>query len=596
MVQVVLDPFGAAPERRAMTETADAMFAIECADVGPGTRYAFLLDAEGPFPDPASRFQPDGVHGASQVVDPSAFRWSDAGWRGIPLERAVVYEMHVGTFTPAGTFAGAAERLPYLAALGITAVELMPVADFPGSRNWGYDGASLFAPARCYGTPDDLRRFVDAAHRAGLAVLLDVVYNHFGPDGAYVAAFSPHYLSTRHTSPWGVAVNLDGERAGQVRGFFIENALHWLHEYHFDGLRLDATHALVDESPRHFLAELAVRVRATAGRPRLLVAEDDRNLPVLVRAGEEGGWGLDAVWADDFHHQVRVLTAGDRDGYYMDFSGTVEDLGATLRQGWFYRGQVSAYRGKPHGEDPGGVPLERMVICIQNHDQVGNRPFGRRLNQDIEPALYRAVSALLLCAPETPLLFMGQEWAADTPFLFFTDHAPELGGLITEGRRAEFARFDAYADASLRARIPDPQAPATFDASRLRWEEQSAPLHAGMLALYRALLAWRRDQPALSGHGRLDVRAVGESGLLLARESSAGPALVLIAWLRGAGECGAHCWPEWLAGRPASVLLTTEEPRFQEPGSTPAHAPVIDGTRQPRVIFQRPSAVLFAAD
>ena len=412
-VELVMGPGLPATRRHSLTPAGDGTFAGTSADAAAGDLYAYMLDGEGPFPDPASRFQPQGVHGPSAVVDPHAYRWSDHAWRGIPLGEAIIYELHVGTFTPDGTFAGVTERLPYLAELGVTVIELMPVADFPGSRNWGYDGVSLFAPSRAYGVPDDLPRLVDTAHGLGLAVLLDVVYNHFGPDGAYGSRFSPFYLSTRHRSLWGAAVNLDGENSTHVRQFFVENALHWLHEYHFDGLRLDATYGLLDDSPRHLMAELAARVRAAIrDRTVLLIAEDDRNLPAIIHPPEEGGWGFDAVWADDFHHQVRRLSVGDSDGYYEDFSGTLADIATTIRQGWSYSGQFSAYQGKARGTDPAGVPLERMVVCLQNHDQIGNRPFGERLHHQIEPARFRALSALLLCLPETPLLFMGQEWAA----------------------------------------------------------------------------------------------------------------------------------------------------------------------------------------
>jgi malto-oligosyltrehalose trehalohydrolase len=373
----------------------DGAFAVTLTDVNAGDRYAYLLDGEGPFPDPSSRYQPEGVHGPSQIIDPSQFAWSDQGWRGVRLQDALIYELHVGTFTRAGTFAGVMERLPYLADLGITAVELMPVADFPGRWNWGYDGVSLFAPARCYGAPDDLRGLVDTAHRLGLVVVLDVVYNHFGPDGAYLPTFSSSYLSTQHRTPWGAAVNLDGEHSSQVRSFFIENALHWLTEYHFDGLRLDATHGFVDESPCHFVRELTASVRESiSDRSVLLFAEDERNLNAIVRPFDQGGWGLDAVWSDDFHHQIRRLSAGDRDGYYQDLSGSTVDLATTLNRGWFYSGQHSDYLGEPRGTDPSGVPLNRMVFCIQNHDQVGNRPFGSRLHDRIDPALFRAAASL----------------------------------------------------------------------------------------------------------------------------------------------------------------------------------------------------------
>jgi maltooligosyltrehalose trehalohydrolase len=595
-VELVLDP-GAGAERRPLASDADGLFAGGFADVAPGRRYQYLLDGDGPFPDPASRSQPDGVHGPSAVVDAGAFDWSDQDWPGLALSAAVIYELHVGTFTPAGTFAAVIDRLPDVADLGVTAIELMPVADFPGSRNWGYDGVSLFAPARCYGAPDDLRRLVDAAHGLGLAVLLDVVYNHFGPDGAYASAFSPFYFSTRHTSPWGAGVNLDGAHHGPVRAFFIENALHWLHEYHMDGLRLDATHALVDDSPVHLLEELTTVVRGSIPDRRvLLVAEDDRNLATIIRPRAEGGWGLDAVWADDFHHHARRLAAGDRDGYFQDFSGSAADLAATLAHGWFYRGQHSAYGNKPRGTDPAGVPVNRMVICLQNHDQIGNRAFGDRLGQQIDPALLRALTALLLLAPETPLLFMGQEWAADTPFLYFTDHAPDLGRLVTEGRRREFSRFTAFADQNVRARIPDPQAASTFEASRLRWSERTQPGHAGMLALHRALLHLRRDEPALRRPDAFEVAALGDGTLALTRAIDAGTALRIVVRLAGAGaiDLGPLCGRgradaagalEW------TLLLTTGDPPFRGAGEGAPPELRLDGPA-PVLVCHGPAAVV----
>jgi maltooligosyltrehalose trehalohydrolase len=496
-VEVLLHPGTPAARRHPLAREDGGYFAATLEEAGTGDRYAYVLDDEGPFPDPASRAQPEGVHGPSAVVDPRAFAWSDSRWTGLALRDAVIYELHVGTFTAAGTFSAAAERLGDLASLGVTAIELMPVADFPGARNWGYDGVDLFAPARAYGTPDDLRRLVDAAHAARLAVVLDVVYNHFGPDGAYVAQFSDQYFSTVHHSPWGAAVNLDGDGSRDVRAFFIENALHWLHEYHLDGLRLDATHAFADTSPRHFLAELAAAVRdAGPTRSVLLIAEDDRNLSTIVRPVESDGWGFDAVWADDLHHQLRRRAAGDRDGYFADYSGSLADIAATITRGWFYTGQYSAFRNAARGTDPAGVPVERMVVCLQNHDQIGNRPLGDRLHHEIAPSLYRALSAVLLFVPETPLLFMGQEWAASTPFLYFTDHHDELGRLVTEGRRREFSRFEGFADPARRDRIPDPQASSTFERSTLVWDERDREPHAGMLRLYQALIAVRTSEGA----------------------------------------------------------------------------------------------------
>jgi maltooligosyltrehalose trehalohydrolase len=593
-VELVLDSQSCARRIEHLTPSGDGTFIGAFDSVAAGDLYAYLVDGAGPYPDPCSRFQPDGVHGLSAVIDPTAFQWSDQSWRGISLERAVIYELHVGTFSPSGTFAGVTQRLPYLAHLGITAVELMPVADFPGSRNWGYDGASLFAPSRQYGTPDDLRRLVDTAHGLGLGVLLDVVYNHFGPDGAYCTVFSPFYRSSRHQSPWGPAINLDGEQSAAVRDFFIENALHWLHEYHIDGLRLDATHWLVDDSTPHFIAELAARVRSSVtNRPVLLVAEDERNLATIVRRPAEGGWGLDAVWADDFHHQIRRRAAGDRDGYYRDYSGSVADLASTLRKGWFYCGQHSAYADGPRGTSPAGVPLEHMIFCLQNHDQIGNRPFGKRLHHQIAPALFRALSALLLFAPETPLLFMGQEWAASTPFLFFTDHHPELGRLVTEGRRTEFSQFEAFANEEIRARIPDPQALATFEASRLNWDEQVDAPHAGMLELYRSLLGLRRTEKAMRPGRRFDVIELDDHGLALARGDTPGAAMLLVAWFARAGAYEHARFGPLMPGHRWSVVLSTEEPRFQERiDHTRAFAPHIELGEPLVVTFHRPSAVI----
>jgi maltooligosyltrehalose trehalohydrolase len=543
--------------------------------VPPGTRYRYRLDGndDATFPDPASRFQPEGVHGPSQVVDPASFAWTDGGWRAPALDRLVFYEIHVGTFTPQGTFRGAIDRLPALRELGVTAIELMPVADFPGTRNWGYDGVALFAPARCYGTPDDLRALVDAAHGEGLAVFLDVVYNHLGPDGAYANAFSPYYFTDAHESPWGRGVNLDGPHSPEVRRFFIENALHWVHEYHIDGLRLDATHALQDDSPTHFLAELTTTVRQHAGRAVTFVAEDHRNLAHMLRPVSAGGWGIDAVWADDFHHHVRVHAARDREGYYQDFSGDVADLVTTLRQGWFFTGQHSAHLGERRGTDPAGLRPEQFVVCIQNHDQIGNRADGARLNHEVDLATYRALSALLAFVPYTPLLFMGQEWAASSPFMFFTDHAPDLGRKVTEGRRQEFSAFSAFADPAKREAIPDPQSPRTFERSRLDWDERSRPPHAGVQRLYQRLLQLRPHE------GGCDVRALGDAALIVTRGD-----LSLVARLSGGGPVAIpHAGSTW-----RDVVLTTEDD-----GIADDPAPIRVDTAAPlTVVFARPGAML----
>lgn len=478
---------------RPMQREPDRVFSHEEPDVAAGQRYSYVVDGQGPWPDPWSRAQPDGVHGASAVVDPTTFTWTDDGWQGHPRTHLVIYELHVGTFTPEGTFAAAMERLPWLQALGVTAVELMPVAAFPGTRNWGYDGAALFAPSAHYGTPDDLRRFVDRAHALGLSVLQDVVYNHLGPDGAYLAAFVPPVLTTRHLSSWGAGIDLDGPASAHVRRTFLDNALQWLVEYHMDGLRLDATHALEDASDEHWLAALAREVRETLGQRRQvhLIAEDDRNMASLVRPREAGGTGLDGVWADDFHHIVRRRVAGDHEAYFQDFAGTTQELATVLRQGWLFTGQYSPRRKAPRGSPTDDVPLSASVICVQNHDQIGNRAFGERLHHQVDSDTWLAISTLLLMTPHTPLLFMGQEWSASTPFLFFTDHEEALGALVTSGRRAEFGAFSAFGGESARAAIPDPQAVGTWRASVLDWDEVTAPAHARTVALYRQLLALR---------------------------------------------------------------------------------------------------------
>jgi maltooligosyltrehalose trehalohydrolase len=383
-----------------------------------------------------------------------------------------------------------------------------------------------------------------------------------------------------------------------VRSFVIENALHWLAEYHFDGLRLDATHALEDDSPCHVVRELALRVQESIpNRTVLLIAEDDRNLNTIVKAPDEGGWGLDAVWADDFHHQIRRLSAGDRDGYYQDFSGSVHDLANTVRDGWFYRGQYSQYRGTHRGTDPGGIPLERMVCCIQNHDQIGNRPFGSRLHHEIDAASFRALSAVLLFAPETPLLFMGQEWAASTPFLYFTDHAAELGRLVTEGRRKEFARFAGFSDAAMRSRIPDPQAAATFVTSQLRWNEVDEPAHAGVYRLYRALLALRRCEPAFRGSNAAQVVALDQHSLAIQRRSPTGQTLLLVACVKGRTAVDMGAWPTVDSPGTWRVVLTTEDEAFvapDEPDQGTAQRRVSTATGA--VTFHRPGAVIFKLD
>lgn len=560
--------YGPAAERLQPLEPEPAgYFAGYVPGVGPGAHYKFRLDGGDVFPDPASRSQPRGVHGASEVVDPRAFAWTDTGWRGVPLADAVIYELHVGTATPAGSFEGLIPVLPYYRDLGVTVLQLMPVANFPGARNWGYDGVNLFAPATAYGGPDGLKRLVDAAHGHGLGVFLDVVYNHLGPEGNYLPVFtSGRFFTDRHKTPWGDAVNYDGPDSEPVREFVLHNAVHWVREYHVDGLRLDATHAILDDSPVHLLRELAERVHAAADRPITLVAEDERNERRLITPVEQGGYGLDAVWADDLHHQLRRHTAGDREGYFASYSGSLEDIARTLRRGWFYEGAVPPHRGEPRGTSAAGLPPERFVHCLQNHDQVGNRAFGDRLSDVVEPPVYRALSALLLLSPYTPMLWMGQEWAATTPFLYFTDHPEELGRLVTQGRREEFKAFSAFRDAAARERIPDPQAPETFERSKLDWVQSRREPHAGALQLYREMLALRRGSAALRNRSRdgFAVAQVDHRGLVVRRDAANGREAVLVAVCFGADmEVGLRGQTTAApAGGRWRLVSATEEERF----------------------------------
>ncbi len=489
---------------RPLEQREGGWFERVVAEAGPGSRYAFTFPGlELRVPDPASRFQPGGPHAASAVIDPAAYAWRATGWRGRPWHETVLYELHVGTFTPEGTYAAAAARLDELAALGVTAVELMPVAQPAGARNWGYDGVLPFAPQHAYGSPDALKAFVDEAHARGLAVFLDVVYNHFGPEGNYLHAYAEPFFTERHRTPWGAAIGVDGERAATVREFFIQNALYWLREYRFDGLRLDAVHEIKDFSRRPFLDELAARVRAAI--------EPDRHVHlVLENDANEARWldRYDAQWNDDAHHAFHVLLTGEVDGYYGDYAGEPARLLArALGEGFAYQGEPSPHRGgAARGEPSTALPATAFVDFLQNHDQIGNRALGERISALAPLEAVHAAGAVLLLAPAIPLLFMGEEWAASTPFLFFSDFGPELAHAVTEGRRKEFAAWPAFSDPAGWDRIPDPQDPATLRASVLRWDERAQPPHAATLGLHRELLALRRDVivPHLAGGARGD--------------------------------------------------------------------------------------------
>ncbi len=483
-----------------MTPLKGGWWRVEAEALAHGVDYAFLLDGDGPFPDPRSPWQPHGVHGSSRWVAHDTFEWSDAGWRAPPLAAAVIAEIHVGTFTPAGTFDAVIGKLDHLVALGITHLELMPVAEFPGERGWGYDGVNLFAPHHAYGGPHGLKRLVDACHHRGLAVLLDVVYNHLGPDGNYLGQFGP-YFTDAYNTPWGDAVNLDRADSDEVRRFFIDNALMWLRDYHFDGLRIDAVHAIIDTSAVHLLEALSGEVRRLeghTGRPLVLIAESDLNDPRLIRPVEIGGFGLDAQWNEDFHHALHAALTGESDGYYADF-GSLRHLAKALTRGFAYDGAYSRYRRRAHGRPATGLPGRRFVGCLQNHDQVGNRAIGERSSHLLSPGLLKVGAALVLTSPFVPMLFQGEEWAATSPFLYFTDHRdPELANAVRKGRREEFAAFGWDPES-----IPDPQSADSFERSRLDWDEPSRPAHAEILAWHHALIALRRGHPAFADD-RLD--------------------------------------------------------------------------------------------
>jgi maltooligosyltrehalose trehalohydrolase len=516
-------------------------------DAGPGSDYSFKINGGPALPDPRSACQPGGIHGPSRVVDHAAFGWSDNGWRGLPLAGSVLYECHIGTFSAEGTFDGAIGHLGHVAGLGADAIELMPVAEFPGQRGWGYDGVDLFAPHHAYGGPDGLKRLVDAAHGHGLGVVMDVVYNHLGPAGNYLPQFGP-YFSERHQTNWGPAVNFDGPGSDEVRRFVIDNALMWLRDYHCDGLRLDAVHAIADDSATHILEQLAVEVAALAAhvrRPLFLIAESDRSDPRLVRSRDAGGYGLDAAWADEWHHALHATLTGDRDGYYEDF-GPLPLLAKALRQAWVYDGIYSPYRRRVFGRSPAGLSGSQFVVCTQNHDQVGNRALGERTSALMSDGRLRVAAALLLTSPFVPLLFQGEEWGAAAPFQYFTSHTdPDLARIVSAGRREEFAAFDW-------ARVPDPQDPATFERSRLDWAELSSERNVSLLAWYARLIALRRQVPALTDPrlDRVQTACDSDLGWLEVRR---GP--VIVAANLGSSD---WCYP---AG-PAAELLAASDHRI----------------------------------
>src|SRR5262245_6846656 len=540
-----------------LTIAPDGLFELGLKRVKAGARYQYRLDGTRYRPDPASRWQPEGVHGPSVVVDPAAFTWTDEGFRGHGLEDLVFYELHVGTFTKAGTFEGVIPHLDLLAELGVTAIELMPVAEFPGSRNWGYDGVHLFAPQSTYGGPRGLRRLVDACHARGLSLFLDVVYNHLGPEGNYLAEYGP-YFTDRYKTPWGQAVNFDGPDGAGVRRHIVENARMWVREFHVDGLRLDAIHSIFDASPVHILTEISAAVREEAarfGRPARVMAESHDNDRAIVTPAAAGGLGLDAVWSDDFHHALHVRLTGESTGYYADF-GDPRLLPRALAEGFAFQGEPSGYFGRPRGTSSADLEGTRFVVFAQNHDQVGNRAQGDRLWTIVPFEAAKLAAALLMVAPALPLIFMGEEYGETSPFQFFTSFLdPELAAAVRRGRAAEFSRFE------WRGTIPDPQAPDTFVRSRLNLTLAGAPRHRSLREYYRVWLTLRRQHPALGARGKERTRArLDPSGnvLVVERTGPSGEAVQCVANVTGKPQV-------WTAPVHARTLLDSADARFGGP-------------------------------
>ena len=520
-VQFVIDR----GDSQELTRAEDGMFEGTVAGVSAGTRYWFRLDGDQLRPDPVSRFQPDGPHGPSEVIDPGTFKWTDGAWAGVSPEGQVLYEMHVGTFTRPGTWAAAANELEALADLGITVIEMMPVGDFAGRFGWGYDGVNLYAPTRLYGTPDDLRAFIDRAHAVGLGVILDVVYNHLGPDGNYLEEFSRDYFTDRYTNDWGRAINFEDHE--QARAYFVENAGYWIDEFHFDGLRFDATQDIKDASREHVIASMVRRAREAAGKKHIyLIGENEPQETTLVRPFAEGGYGLDALWNDDYHHSAVVALTGRREAYYTDYTGSVGEFVAAAKYGFLYQGQWYAWQKKRRGTPALDLRSHAFVAYMENHDQVANSVFGRRLHQLSSPGRYRAMTALTLLGPATPLLFQGQEFASSAPFLFFADHREELREAIRNGRREFLSQFASVTDPAVGPALPSPVEEATFETCKLDLNQRTT--HSWAYALHRDLLRLRHEHKTIARPEHVDGAVLGTNAMTLRYFGNAAHYLLLV--------------------------------------------------------------------
>jgi maltooligosyltrehalose trehalohydrolase len=570
-VDIVLE--GGAGEGTTHPGTAQSggYFAARVRPARTGTLYRIRLDGGSElYPDPASRAQPSGPHGPSQVVDPTAFVWSDGAWKGVARARQVIYEMHVGTFTPAGTWAAAMEQLPELAALGITVVEMMPIGDFPGRFGWGYDGVNLFAPTHLYGVPDDLRRFVDRAHAVGMGVILDVVYNHFGPDGNYLPQFSDTYFDPHRKTDWGSTINFDGEGSAPVREYVVANAHYWVDEFHFDGLRLDATQDIHDSSPDHVIAALARSARAAApSRHTFLVAENEPQSARLVRSAERGGYGLDALWNDDFHHAAHVALTGHGEAYYTDYGGTPQEFVSSLKHGFLYQGQHYGWQKKARGSPSLDLLPQQFVSYLENHDQVANTAFGERLHLKANRGRHRALVTLFLLGPATPMLFQGEEFAASSPFLYFADHQPELAANVRQGRHEFLAQFPSMAAPEVVALLAPPDDLATFQRCRLDFAERKA--HATTYAFYRDALALRHRDSVFTQPRAVDGAVLSAAAFVIRLFGpQADDRLILVNLGPDAHLARA---PEPLLAPPEEkrweLLLSSEAPRYGGAGTPP---------------------------
>ncbi len=501
-----------------LTNEGQGYFSGLISSITVGTRYQFRLDQDVLVPDPASRYQPEGPHGPSQVMDPKAYAWTDGDWHGLELSKLVIYELHVGSFTTEGTWASAAKELKELAAIGITCVEMMPIADFAGTFGWGYDGVNLFAPTRLYGTPDDLCQFVDCAHSHGIAVILDVVYNHLGPDGNYLAQFASHYFTDRYQTDWGAAINFDGERSESVREFFLSNVAYWIQDFHLDGLRLDATQNIYDSAPakHHILTQITETARAAApNRTVILIAENEPQHPQLCRAISSGGNGLDALWNDDYHHSAMVALNGCREAYFADYLGQPQEFISAAKYGYLYQGQWYSWQDHRRGKPGLDLPQQAFINFIQNHDQIANSGQGLRAHQQSSPARYRAMTALTLLLPGTPLLFQGQEFSASSPFLYFADHPPELAAMVKAGRTKFLTQFPSLNDPEIISQFAVPDDPQTFERCKLNFDERQT--HAAAYQLTKDLLLLRRSKPGFQPVSNRDVdgAVIGPNAFLL---------------------------------------------------------------------------------